>query len=146
MSNNPKNHTMKTTIRLLLATFAFGFLAIIQVGAADKAATETARFEATIAKFQNAGIVTADDADYFRKNVAPNGHNLRCDVDRFVKIVNGAVKARGGKPANLDETIAYMVEHKMVGDPAALKKNLTQKAVSGSYAFAVIMRLGNYIK
>ena len=133
---------MKTLIRLLLSTAVLS-LAFTAAQAADNKIA--ARYEAALAKMQKANVITADTADYFRKNVSED-KGVKCDSARLAELVTGVVKNKGGNPANLDETIKFIAENKMVGDSESLKRNLTAKTTSGSYAVAIITRLAATIK
>ena len=139
---------MKTIIRLLLAALALGFTAIAaqaQSPAEIMSEKEIAARDAVLTKLQKAGIITADEADHIVQN-ATRKKGARCDSALIAKIIDAGVKAKGGNPASLDETIEFIAAKKMVGDPAALKRTLTQPKTAGAYALALVIRFGGYIK
>ena len=138
---------MKTAIRLLLATLALGFTAIAaqaQSPAEIMSEKEIAARDAALTKLQARGIITAAEAEHLVQN-ATRKVGARCDTEIIAKIVNAAVKAKGGNPASLDDTIQFIADKKMIGDTAKLKRGLTQPKFAGAYALAILLRFSSYI-
>lgn len=129
-------------IRLIASLLAIAFVA----AAAQAAAPTSEEIAAAMDKFQAAGIISAEDADYFKENTKPNA---RFDSAKFVTLIKGISKHLGTPTDNYTEALDTLKKRAFISPRSTAWDNIDKpdaKNINGDVIGFLATRLATLLK